>query len=63
MKKFNTLQVLVKTAAVGGIAFFWVNFTVESLKLAWHKIIFSGVIFGIAYFTVDGLLKLTREKK
>ena len=27
-----------------------------------YKIIFSGVIFGITYFTVDGLLKLAREK-
>ena len=34
----NTLQVFIKTAAVSGIAFFWVNFTVESLKLAWHII-------------------------
>ena len=38
MRKFNTLQVLIKTAAVSGIAFFWVNFTAESLKLAWHII-------------------------
>ena len=28
----------IKTAAVGGIALFWANFTVESLKLAWHII-------------------------
>ena len=34
------LQTFIKTAAVGGIALFWVNFTVESFKLAWH-IIFS----------------------
>ena len=27
-----------------------------------YKIIFSGVIFGITYFTVDGILKLAREK-
>ena len=27
-----------------------------------YKIIFSGVIFGITYFTIDGLLKLAREK-
>ena len=27
-----------------------------------YKIIFSGVIFGITYFTVDGLLKFAREK-
>ena len=32
------LQAFIKTAAVSGIAFFWVNFTVESLKLAWHII-------------------------
>ena len=32
------LQTFIKTAAVGGIAFFWVNFTVESSKLAWHII-------------------------
>ena len=32
------LQTFIKTAAVSGIAFFWVNFTVESLKLAWHII-------------------------
>ena len=31
-------QIFIKTAAVSGIAFFWVNFTVESLKLAWHII-------------------------
>ena len=32
------LQVFIKTAAVSGIAFLWLNFTVESLKLAWHII-------------------------
>ena len=32
----NVLQIFIKTAAVSGIAFFWVNFTVESLKMAWH---------------------------
>ena len=32
------LQAFIKTAAVSGIAFFWVNFTVESLKLSWHII-------------------------
>ena len=36
----NTLQVFAQTASVTGIALFWVNFTAESLKLAWH-IIFS----------------------
>ena len=38
MQKVNALQVFIKTAAVSGIAFFWVNFTVESLKMAWHII-------------------------
>ena len=37
----NALQVFIKTAAVSGIAFFWVNFTVESLKMAWHIISYS----------------------
>ena len=32
------LQTFIKTAAVSGIAFFWVNFTVESLKMVWHII-------------------------
>ena len=32
------LQAFIKTAAVSGIAFFWVNFTVESLKMVWHII-------------------------
>ena len=36
--RVNTLEILTKTAAVGGIALFWVNFTSESLKLAWHII-------------------------
>ena len=34
----NALQAFIKTAAVNGIAFFWVNFTVEFLKMAWHII-------------------------
>ena len=38
MRKVNSLQVLIKTAAVSGIAFFWVNVTVESLKIAWQII-------------------------
>ena len=38
MQKVNALQVFIKTAAVSGVAFFWVNFTVESLKMAWHII-------------------------
>ena len=32
------LQTFIKTAAVSGIAFFWVNVTVESLEMAWHII-------------------------
>ena len=32
------LQTFIKTAAVSGIAFFWVNFTVEAFKLARHII-------------------------
>ena len=32
------LQAFIKTAAVSGIAFFWVNFTVESLKMVRHII-------------------------
>ena len=32
------LQAFIKTAAVSGIAFFWVNFTVESLKMVWQII-------------------------
>ena len=30
------LQNLIKSAAISGIAFFWVNFTAESLKMVWH---------------------------
>ena len=41
MQKVNALQVFIKTAAVSGIAFLWVNFTVESLKMAWHIISYS----------------------
>ena len=36
--RVNALQALAKTAAVAGIAFFWGNFTVMSLKMAWHII-------------------------
>ena len=46
--RVNTLQVFTKTAAVTGIALFWVNFTVESLKMAWHIISYSlddGAVF------------------
>ena len=35
------LQALIKTAAVSGIAFFWANFTFESLKTAWHIISYA----------------------
>ena len=41
MQKVITLQVFAKTAAFTGIAFFGVNFTVESLKMAWHTISYS----------------------
>ena len=36
--RVNALQALAKTAAVAEIAFFGVNFTVTSLKMAWHII-------------------------
>ena len=39
--RVNALQAFIKTAAVSGIAFFWVNFTLESLKMAWHIISYS----------------------
>ena len=32
----NALQVIIKTAAISGIGLFWVNFTTEAFKLAWH---------------------------
>ena len=38
MQKVNALQVFIKTAAVSGVAIFWFNFTVESLKMAWRII-------------------------
>ena len=41
MPRVNALQAFIKTAAVSGIVFFWVNFTVESLKTAWHIISYS----------------------
>ena len=43
MPRVNALQAFIKTAAVSGIAFFWVNFTVESLKMAWHIISYSSM--------------------
>ena len=30
------LRTLIQTSAVNGIVFFWLNFTVESLKMMWH---------------------------
>ena len=38
MSRVNVLQAFIKTAAVSGIAFLGVNFTAESLKMAWHII-------------------------
>ena len=32
------LQTFFKTAAISGIAFFWANFTVESLNMVFHII-------------------------
>ena len=29
---------MVKTAALSGIGLFWVNFTIEAFKFAWHII-------------------------
>ena len=29
---------LIKTAAISGIALFWLNFTAESFKMVWHII-------------------------
>ena len=36
--KVNPLQAYIKAAAVSGIVFVWVNFTVEAFKIAWHII-------------------------
>ena len=38
MQKVNALQVFIKTAAIIGIGLFWVNFTTETFKFAWHII-------------------------
>ena len=35
---FNVLEVLVKSAAIGGIVFSWAKFTAMSLKISWHII-------------------------
>ena len=32
----NALQVFIKTAAISGIGLFWVSFTIEAFKFAWH---------------------------
>ena len=37
----GVLQTFIKTAAVSGISVFWVNFTVEAFKMAWHIIFTS----------------------
>ena len=36
--KVNALQASIKAAAVSGMVFVWVNFTVEAFKMAWHII-------------------------
>ena len=36
--RVNALQASIKVAAVSGIAFFWVNLTIEAFKMAWHII-------------------------
>ena len=36
--KFNPLQAFIKTSAVSGIVFVWVNFTIEAFKMACHII-------------------------
>ena len=30
------IRTFVETAAVSGIALFWINFTAESLQMVWH---------------------------
>ena len=39
--KFNPLQAFIKTSAVSGIVFVWVNFTIEAFKMACHIILTS----------------------
>lgn len=34
--KVDVVQYIIKTAAVSGIALFWVNLTLKSFKMAWH---------------------------
>ena len=36
--KFNPLQAFIKTSAVSGIVFVWVNFTIKAFKMACHII-------------------------
>ena len=36
--RFDFLQAFIKTAAVSGIGFVWVNFTVKAFKMAFHII-------------------------
>ena len=36
--KFNPLQTFIKTSAVSGIVFVWVNLTIEAFKMACHII-------------------------
>ena len=38
MPKVDIPLVLIKSAAVGGIAMLWVNFTLRAFKMAWHII-------------------------
>ena len=37
----DVLQTFIKTAAVSGIAFVWVNFTVKAFKFALHIVLTS----------------------
>ena len=39
--KVDVLQIFIKSVEVSGIALVWVNFTVESFKMAWHIIFTS----------------------
>ena len=34
----ESVQSVLKAAAVGGILMFWYNFTIEAFKFAWHII-------------------------
>ena len=37
-QKVYILQIFIKTAAISGIGFLWVNFTVKAFKMAWQII-------------------------